>query len=490
MSRSRPAANVTADVEDASRDGKSASEPDAYFDIHDSWEPTEEEDKELAITAEKDASWWQSCYHNTTAMVGAGVLSLPASFATLLWPGGIISLVLATLISLYTILQLTWLHEQRNPKDGSIHRMNRYHQLTSHAFGPKAGRWMLLPFQLMVCIGGAITYTITGGASLSRVWKYTCDGSVDPDTNLKSCNTSFGLSAWIVVYSVAEAILSQVPNFTKLGWVSAVGAFASLAYSTIAWVLPLVYGSAANVSYGPKPDRTTAQVVFGVFNALANIAFAYGGHNMALEIQSTIPLKPPRRGNGPASSVRQMEVGVYTAYAITIYCYFMVAIFGYHAFGNLVEGNVLYSINRPWQLMVFTNLTVVLHVLASYQVFSFIVYDLIEKKIIIDRLKLRPTLPVRLVYRTLYVVFTAFVACLLPFFGDIMGLVGALGTTPTSYTIPPIVWLKLKKPPTFSAHWWACWITIVLSASVGVLGALGSIYQLAISAPTFGVFQR
>jgi hypothetical protein len=23
--------------------------------------------------------------------------------------------------------------------------------------GPKAGRWMLLPFQLMVCIGGAIT---------------------------------------------------------------------------------------------------------------------------------------------------------------------------------------------------------------------------------------------------------------------------------------------------------------------------------------------
>jgi hypothetical protein len=50
-------------------------------------------------------------------------------------------------------------------------------------------------------------------------------------------------------------------------------------------------------------------------------------------------------------------------------------------------------------------------------VFSFIVYDLIEKKIIIDRLKLRPTLPVRLVYRTLYVVFTAFVACLLPFFG-------------------------------------------------------------------------
>lgn len=50
--------------------------------------------------------------------------------------------------------------------------------------------------------------------------------------------------------------------------------------------------------------------------------------------------------------------------------------------------------------------------------FSFIVYDMIEQLLVQRGIK--PTVPVRLAYRTLYVAFTAFVACLLPFFGDIM----------------------------------------------------------------------
>lgn len=56
---------------------------------------------------------------------------------------------------------------------------------------------------------------------------------------------------------------------------------------------------------------------------------------MALEIQSTIPRKPPTN-----SSVPQMNLGIYVAYAVTIYCYFMVSVTGYWAFGNQVAGNV------------------------------------------------------------------------------------------------------------------------------------------------------
>lgn len=52
------------------------------------------------------------------------------------------------------------------------------------------------------------------------------------------------------------------------------------------------------------------------------------------------------------------------------------------------------------------------------QVFSFVVYDMIEQ--ILVRRGIKPTVPVRLAYRTLYVIVCAFVACLLPFFGDIM----------------------------------------------------------------------
>jgi hypothetical protein len=48
----------------------------------------------------------------------------------------LVTLFLATVISLYTILQLAWMHEQVvDEKTGRVVRMNRYHQLTQYAFG-------------------------------------------------------------------------------------------------------------------------------------------------------------------------------------------------------------------------------------------------------------------------------------------------------------------------------------------------------------------
>lgn len=39
----------------------------------------------LPITSSRNATWWASAFHNTTAMVGAGVLSLPYAMANLGW---------------------------------------------------------------------------------------------------------------------------------------------------------------------------------------------------------------------------------------------------------------------------------------------------------------------------------------------------------------------------------------------------------------------
>jgi hypothetical protein len=33
----------------------------------------------------------------------------------------------------------------------------------------------------------------------------------------------------------------------------------------------------------------------------------------------------------------------------------------------------------------------------------------------------------------------------LPFFGDLLGFIGALGTGPTTFFLPPLMWLCLKK---------------------------------------------
>jgi hypothetical protein len=39
----------------------------------------------LPITSSRKAKWWYSTFHNVTAMVGAGVLSLPYAMAQLGW---------------------------------------------------------------------------------------------------------------------------------------------------------------------------------------------------------------------------------------------------------------------------------------------------------------------------------------------------------------------------------------------------------------------
>lgn len=39
----------------------------------------------LPITSARNAKWWYSAFHNVTAMVGAGVLSLPYALSELGW---------------------------------------------------------------------------------------------------------------------------------------------------------------------------------------------------------------------------------------------------------------------------------------------------------------------------------------------------------------------------------------------------------------------
>ena len=83
-----------------------------------------------------------------------------------------------------------------------------------------------------------------------------------------------------------------------------------------------------------------------------------------------------------------------------------------------------------------------------------------------------------------FAAFTLFVAVTFPFFGDLLGFFGGFGFTPTSFFVSPIclafscilrvselkvheflllqlpciLWLKIKKPRTFSASWFANWV--------------------------------
>ncbi|XP_047341223.1 lysine histidine transporter-like 6 [Impatiens glandulifera] len=410
----------------------------------------------------REAKWWYSTFHTVTAMVGAGVLSLPYAMAYLGWGPGTLVMVLSWCITLNTMWQMIQLHEC---VPGT--RFDRYYHLGRHAFGPRLGPWIVLPQQLIVQIGCDIVYMVTGGKCLKKFMEIAC----------MSC-TRIKQSYWIIMFGGIHFFLSQLPNFNAVSAVSFAAAVMSLSYSTIAWVGSLGKGRAETVSYAYKMTNGPTDYMFRVFNALGQISFAYAGHAVVLEIQATIPSTPERPSKVP------MWKGAVWAYFINAICYFPVALIGYWAFGQDVPDNVLVALERPAWLIAAANLMVVIHVIGSYQVYAMPVFDLLEKTMV-KKMNFRNGFPLRLVVRSSYVAFTLFIGVTFPFFGDLLGFFGGFGFAPTSYFLPSIIWLRIMKPKKFSLNWFINWICIIVGVFIMVASTIGGLRNIVADSSTY-----
>lgn len=90
--------------------------------------------------------------------------------------------------------------------------------------------------------------------------------------------------------------------------------------------------------------------------------------------------------------------------------------------------------------------------------------------------------------RMVYVLLCTIVALLIPFFGSLMGLVGAIAVTPTTFLFPPLLWVMYKRPKRWGADWTASWSLVWITGVLGVLGCIGSIYSIIVSWSTFKIF--
>jgi amino acid permease len=425
------------------------------------WEPDSKRfEDQLPNSADRTAKWWYSAFHNTTAIVGAGVLGLPFAMKYLMWPGGVVVMCLSWATSLYTLWQLCAMHEL----DG--HRFCRYHELGQYVFGPKLGFWMVLPCQLIMMVGLGIVYSVTGGNSLYRIYHLYYPG------------TPFGISLWILIFGICQIFLSLLPNFNSLSGISFIAAVMSLGYSTIATGLTIHNGKQPGVVYNVD-EFSTADAVLSGFNSLGIIAFAYGGHNVILEIQATLPSPPP--------TLKPYMRGVWVAYAIVSWCYFSVAFTGYWAYGNTVADNILFSLENPRGVIALASAMVLVHVFGSYQVYTVPVYDMIEHAMLRKGVKIN--FPIRFSYRTMYVIATTFVAITLPFFGDLLGFIGAIATGPTTFWIPPLMWIVLYKPTLTDIHCIPSWFCLIWGLVTTILGSIGGLRGIINSASGYKFYQ-
>ncbi|CAK9173896.1 unnamed protein product [Ilex paraguariensis] len=200
---------------------------------------------------------------------------------------------------------------------------------------------------------------------------------------------------------------------------------------------------------------------------------------------------------------RASLVGVSTTTLFYVLC----GCVGYAAFGNHAPGNFLtgFGFYDPFWLIDAANIFIAIHLIGAYQVFCQPIFQFVEtrcskqwpeNKFITNEYAVN--VPIigtyyinffRLVWRTSYVIVTAVVAMIFPFFNDFLGLIGAASFFPLTVYFPIEMYIAQSKIPKFSFTWvwlkilsWACLV-------VSLVAAAGSIQGLAQDVKTYKPFK-
>lgn len=94
----------------------------------------------------------------------------------------------------------------------------------------------------------------------------------------------------------------------------------------------------------------------------------------------------------------------------------------------------------------------------------------------------------RIILRSLYMSLCGFFAAMLPFFGDINGVVGAIGFIPLDFILPMLLYNMTFKPSKSSLAFWINNLIIIVFTGTGLLGAFSSVRKLILDANKFKLF--
>ncbi|KAF7834121.1 amino acid permease 4-like [Senna tora] len=426
---------------------------------------------------------WTASSHIITAVIGSGVLSLAWAIAQLGWIAGPIVMLLFSVVTYYTSTLLADCYRCDSGKRNYTYM--------------EAVRSILGGVNVMLCgiiqyvnlFGVAIGYTIAASISMMAIKRSNCFHS---SRGKNPCHMSS--NPYMIIFGATQFFLSQIPDFDQIWWLSIVAAIMSVTYSTIGLALGIAKvaengtfkGSLTGISIG---NVTEAQKIWRSFQAFGNIAFAYSFAVVLIEIQDTV--------KSPPSEAKTMKKATLTSIIVTTIFYMLCGFMGYAAFGDSSPGNLLtgFGFYNPYWLIDIANAAIVIHLVGAYQVFSQPIFAFIETqasqkwpKISHKEIQIPLLIPgfspyynlnlFRLVWRTLYVILTTVISMLLPFFNDVVGVMGALGFWPLTVYFPVKMYVLKRKIPKWSGRW-VCLQLLSLAclvvSSAAVIGSLAGV---------------
>ncbi|XP_027093234.1 probable amino acid permease 7 [Coffea eugenioides] len=447
------------------------------FEVEHSTEPGQELFK-------RTGTIWTATAHIITGVIGAGVLSLAWSTAQLGWIAGPLSMIFFALITLISTLLLCECYMTPDPECGPI----RHGSLTGAVkffLGEKRHRICAI-FVLESLYGTAVAYTITVVESASAIKKSNC-------YHIEGHNSSCGhvnANMLMLIFGAVQILVSQIPDFHNMAWLSIVAAVMSFTYAFIGFALGLaktigngmVMGSISGV-----PAGSGAEKLWLVFQGIADIAFAYPYSVILLEIQDTL--------KSPPSETQSMKKASSISIATTTIFYLCCGCFGYAAFGDKTPGNLLtgFGFYEPYWLVDFANACIILHLVGGYQLVCQVIFALVEKWFAAEypnsalRKNLDLKLPMfpkfelnmfRFVFRTAFVVTATGNAMLFPYFNQVLGVLGALNFWSLGIYFPVEMYIVQKKIGAWTRKWVLLEVFSLVCMVISVVALIGSVEGL------------
>ncbi|CDP13656.1 unnamed protein product [Coffea canephora] len=438
--------------------------------------------------SKRTGTLWTATAHIITGVIGAGVLSLAWSTAQLGWIAGPLSIIIFALITLLSTLFLCDCYTPTSPDaDAEFGRPIRIPSLTEAVkfyLGEKRRRICVL-FAVESLCGTGIAYTITATESVSAIQKSNCYHREGHHANCGHDNSTF-----MLMFGAVQIVMSQIPNFHNMTWLSVIAAVMSSCYAFIGLALGLAkviengkfLGSISGV-----PADSLAEKLWSVFQALGDVAFAYPYSVIVLEIQDTLKSPPPESQTMKRASTASI--------IITAFFYLSCGCFGYAAFGDKTPGNLLtgFGFYEPYWLVDFANACVILHLVGGFQVYSQPIFALVEKwfntkfpdSASANNLDVRlPFLPAfqlnifRLWFRTVYVASVTGIAMLFPYFNQVLGLLGALNFWPLGIYFPVEMYIVRRNIGAWTRKWIVLEAFSCLCLVISIVGLIGSMQGL------------
>ncbi|XP_073149743.1 probable amino acid permease 7 isoform X2 [Henckelia pumila] len=454
---------------------------------------------------ERSGTLWTALAHIITAVIGSGVLSLAWSMSQLGWIAGPLTMSAFASVTLTSALFLCNCYKHPDHNHGP-HRNGSYLDAVGAILGKK-NAWVCGIIVRINFIKLGIVYTITSAISMRYVDKlmlpsrnvmyvllridFECDRAIQRSNcyHYEGHNSAckYGNTYYMIIFGGVQVIVSQIPDFRNIEWLSVIAATMSFMYSTIGAALGLakiIENGEIKGSIAGNPASTPASKVWAISQALGDIAFAFPFSVIFLEIMDTLRSNPPEKVTMKKASI--------LAVITTTFFYLCCGGFGYAAFGDSTPGNLLtgFGFYEPYWLIDFANACVVLHLVGGYQVFSQPLFASVEKwfrekypnsRFVTGDVKQISAFrlnPLSLCFRTAYVAFTTGFSILFPYFNQVVGLAGAINFWPIVVYFPVEMYLaqnhigRWTKTSVFLRVYCFVTLIVILFAFVGSIKGL------------------